>query len=872
MEETWQRIDRLVEEFDRLEAPAARRLLGELEEGTADRPRSLEILVLRELLSEAGATGLDLGARGLLGESLEEAFDLVETGGDESELGPGDEVDSFRLVDRLGQGGMGTVFLARRSDGSFDQRVALKVLRNGPADESSRRRFLRERQILASLRHPHIARLLDGGTIGGAPYLVLEYVDGVPITDYCVRRDLPVPDRLRIFLQVCGAIRLAHLEGVVHRDLKPSNVLVEEDGEGRPRAVVLDFGIARVEHEGERTMTGHVLGTPGYVAPEQLHEGKTVGPECDVYALGCLLHELVSGRRRFDGATRAEVLRRVWAAEPSPLRSHLPGVDRDLETVVETASALEPERRYSDVGALILDLELLLASEPVRARRVPRWERWWRRARRHPQTVAAITSALLFAAGSLGLWLASTARHARELARERNEAVAARAEAEGLLEFMVDDLHSGLDRLGRLDLLEQVARRSIEYQERWGGDDRTVEVLLAEGPDAVRRRTAVRANAGQILVSRGDLPGAIAAYRQNHRLLERVARADDDPRWLLELAGARRRLASAHESAGEVDVALSWARRAAQLIDDPSLVDLPPDIDPPLSAVRFDVLILQGWLERESGSVSRSLEVIDRALELAKESAEKAASKALRDEWRGRQAEALGASGLSHRRAGAVERARRAFRDAISLHRDLVASDPANTLWREELQLHHQRLGDLLMELGEAESARRSLEDARRHAVALVELEPHHVGWLRELAMADYGLAAFHSGRGEVEIALRYAEASLETTRRLAERGPRTASVRNDLAADLLEVGRLRREVGDVVGAETALQEGLVEIVDVVREEPGSPYYLDTHVHLLLELGRLDEARQGFGKLQEVDGSWPGIEELRERLAGSAGS
>ena len=194
---------------------------------------------------------------------------------------------------------MGTVFLASREDAEFEQRVAIKLVRRGAGGESLLQRFRQERQILAALEHPNIARLLDGGTTsGGVPYLVMEYVEGTPIDDYCREHNLPIDARLRLFLQLCDAVQYAHRGLVIHRDIKPANVLVTADGIPK----LLDFGIAKLTSaQTDATITR--LMTPDYASPEQL-AGKLVTTATDVYSLGLLLFELLTGKRPFENIHR----------------------------------------------------------------------------------------------------------------------------------------------------------------------------------------------------------------------------------------------------------------------------------------------------------------------------------------------------------------------------------------------------------------------------------------------------------------------------------------------------------------------------------------------------------------------------------------
>ncbi|MBK8284162.1 MAG: serine/threonine protein kinase [Ahniella sp.] len=223
----------------------------------------------------------------------------------------------YTLIRTLGQGGMGQVYLAERSDGSFRQEVAVKVVREGWDHLELLERFRRERQILASLNHPNIARLLDGGASDtGEPYLVMEYVDGVSIGEYCDRERLSIPARVRLFSDVCAAVGYAHQRLVVHRDLKPSNILVTRDGTVK----LLDFGIARLlAADATITAPRDRLFTIGYAAPEQIR-GEIPSVSVDVYALGLLLYELLTGQRAYGrtASTPAAYEREVLTVEPTP--------------------------------------------------------------------------------------------------------------------------------------------------------------------------------------------------------------------------------------------------------------------------------------------------------------------------------------------------------------------------------------------------------------------------------------------------------------------------------------------------------------------------------------------------------------------------
>ncbi|ARA93888.1 serine/threonine protein kinase [Rhodothermaceae bacterium RA] len=490
----WKRIDRLFEAA--LDQPPDRRDAF-LRQACGE---DLELFdAVCALLADAEVAGRRLG------ESVTD-FAAALLPGLAAELArPPDEgparVGPYRILDELGRGGMGVVYLAERADVPYRQPVALKLVRRGMDSEEILRRFRYERLLLARLQHPNIARLLDGGQAeDGRPYLVMEYVEGEPIDVYCDRRRLSVEERLRLFMQVGMAVQAAHRNLVVHRDLKPSNILVTEDpGSGPAQATVklLDFGIARLltdEATPEEpvtvphTRTGMRVLTPAYASPEQLR-GEAVTTAADVYALGVVLYELLTGHRPYtsgDGLTLEQAILTQMPARPSTrveegpadggspeasrtreaicaarrttperLRRRLQG---DLDTMLLMALRKEPERRYASAEAFVDDIRRHLAGLPVRAQRDTWRYRARKFARRHTAGLAVAGLALLLLAGLTAFY---TARLTQERDRARLEAQKARA----ALAFM-EDLFDGVDpdatagdTLDAFDLLARGARR-----------------------------------------------------------------------------------------------------------------------------------------------------------------------------------------------------------------------------------------------------------------------------------------------------------------------------------------------------------------------------------------------------------------------------
>ncbi len=380
--------EQIAECFDRLTAMSQ----GDRERALAELSAPLRMRVGRLLAADQDHHDPIADAIGAL--SFSESF------------GPGHRLGAWRVLREIGAGGMGTVFLADRADGQYTLQAAIKVMRGFPT-EDGRRRLRMERQILAELDHPNIARLLDGGeTTDGQPYVAMEYVDGTELLDYIAEHRLNRQQRLDLFDRIADAVQHAHQRLVIHRDLKPGNVLVRSDGEAK----LLDFGVAKlidvsIDTDGRHTSTR--LWTPGYASPEQ-KLGQRVTTTTDVYSLGVLLHEMLSGAR-----TVAES-----HAIDSPQKAPAITVDAELRGIIAMARAEQPTQRYPSVESLREDLRRYGEGRPLRAARDSSWYRMRKFLRRHRTAVAAVT--LVIGVLALFVW---------RLGAERNRALAAEAEA-----------------------------------------------------------------------------------------------------------------------------------------------------------------------------------------------------------------------------------------------------------------------------------------------------------------------------------------------------------------------------------------------------------------------------------------------------------
>jgi len=379
----------------------------------------------------------------------------------------GERIGAYRLLKELGGGGMGTAYLAERADDAYEKQVAIKLIKRGMDTEAVLRRFRHERQILANLDHPNIARLLDGGTTGdGLPYFVMEYVDGEPIDVYCRQHDLPIEERLKLFVLVCHAVQHAHEHRVVHRDLKPGNILVTADGAPK----LLDFGISKLLTPDDPAVTGEQTHlsramTPLYASPEQVR-GETITAASDVYSLGVLLYELLTEQRPYqlDGRTLREIEDIICHAVPERPSTHQRMVSADLDTIALMALRKEPERRYATASALAEDIMRCLDGRPVLARADDLGYRAARFATRHRRRLLEAALLVLLAAVATRPWWSGTPKSASPAARVESLAILpfSTPGTTADLDYLADGLTEGLiDTLSRSPALKVAARSTV---------------------------------------------------------------------------------------------------------------------------------------------------------------------------------------------------------------------------------------------------------------------------------------------------------------------------------------------------------------------------------------------------------------------------
>jgi eukaryotic-like serine/threonine-protein kinase len=401
----------------------------------------------------------------------------IFAGSPENFFAPPQRVGNYKIIREIGRGGMGAVYLAERDDEEFKKQVAVKFIKNSFGDKESVRRFRQERQILAALEHPNIARLLDGGTFtaAGTPFLVMEFVDGVPLNEFCEENLLSTNERLQLFVQICEGVQFAHRNLIVHRDLKPSNILVTADGVPK----LLDFGIAKLLDANfadisVETATAQRLLTPAYASPEQ-SRGENVTTATDVYSLGVILSELVG--------------------KP----------DSELQAIIEKARREEPDRRYSSVEQFAEDVRRFLTGLPVLARKGSLSYRIEKFIKRNRTAVAAVILLLLAIVTGIAatLWQANATRQqAKIAAAERDRAQLARTKAERINAFLQQMLSAASP---------EKEGREVKVVEILESAEKQAEQDLADQPDIL----------AAALLTIGNTYSNLAQYEPAERILRR---------------------------------------------------------------------------------------------------------------------------------------------------------------------------------------------------------------------------------------------------------------------------------------------------------------------------------------------------------------
>jgi eukaryotic-like serine/threonine-protein kinase len=696
-------------------------------------------------------------------------------------------IDSYRLVREIGKGGMGSVYLAVRADQQFSQYVALKLVKRGMDTDEVLRRFRHERQILAGLSHPNIARLLDGGaTPDGLPYFVMEFIEGKPLDEYCDNCRLSVSERIQLFRMVCSAVHYAHQHLIVHRDLKPSNILVT--AEGVPK--LLDFGIAKLINPAlagatlEPTAAGFRPMTPEYASPEQAR-GDAITTASDIYSLGVLLYELLSGHRPYylqsqseekflkilceqdplrpstavtktdtitddDGTVRHTVTPQSVSAtrdeEPAKLRRHLAG---DLDNIVMMAMRKEPQRRYASVEQLSEDLRRHSEGLPVIARDNTFGYLTGKFVRRHKAGMAAAALVLLTLLGGI----VATTWEARIAEAEREKAERRFNDVRQLANSLLFEIHDGMERLsGSTPVRALLVKRALEYLDRLSRESGGGPALQGELAIAYEKIGDIQGN--PYTANLGDTAGAQQSYQKALSIrLALKSTGFSDPKFERGLADCYDRIGSILEFNKDLSKTLENYRRGLQIRE--SLIAANPASRP----IRHDF--------------ARSLESMGDVLA----------------------------------KMGKTEEAQTYLTRALALRRKSVAENPADASSQRSLAIALRRLGDLQYDIGNLDASLSAYREAQPIFESLTAANPTDARARREVSILYSTIGYALAEKGDLPGAVAIERKALEIRIRLSQTDPQNAQARRDLAVIFGTLGQMLAETSEKAEAVRSMEQ-----------------------------------------------------------------
>ena len=801
----------------------------------------------------------------------------------ESPAAAGRTIGHYKLLERIGSGGMGEVYLAERADQQFKMQVAIKLIKRGMDTESVLRRFQHERQILASLEHPNIAHLLDGGeTEDGLPYFVMEHVKGERIDRYAKEKNLALKERLELFLQVCGAISYAHQHLVVHRDLKPSNILVTP--EGVPK--LLDFGIAKIIQVDDgaatlATITAMPAMTPEYASPEQVRD-EPMTTASDVYSLGVVLYQLLTGQLpyRFISQSPHDVARVITEQEPTrpstaiarsdgSSKSQIPNpkiLRGDLDNIVLMALRKEPERRYQSVEQFSEDIRRHLEERPVLARKDTIGYRSAKFVRRNKLALAAAALVLVSLIGGI----IATSREAQIATREKARAERRFNEVRKLANNVLFDYHDAIKSLpGATKVRERLVKDGLSYLDSLAGEAHDDPALQRELAAAYERVAEVRG--GMASGSLGDKAGAVESHTKALRIREAlVALNPNDMEARSDLARSHRDLGYwLSDTAADPSSGYEHLRTARALY-----LDLTRQ-QPANEGLQFDLAntcTQLGIQLRDHNDLVGAIEQFRAASSIC----EKLASSKPHEQrfrhalWSSYENMATAMSSQNDI-AGAIK----ASEKARALGEGLITDNPLNADYRRGLVLNYEHAGDFRSQSDQ----RGALEDYRRAtelAEQLVAADPANVVPRRDLGRSNRKMAESLTKLGDNAEALSHFSKALEAFDTLATNAPadlvsrlRAANCRAGVAAMHARLGEVDLALGEC-GKTLVLLRGISEDAADRPRRAAAYEYLGYAYDALAALPktppnetrqRINTARDMFRQCQNI------LDDLRSRGA-----
>lgn len=779
----------------------------------------------------------------------------------------GRTIGSFTIREKIADGGMGSVYFAERTDGEFSQKAAVKLIRAGIHSDAIRRRFLNERQILASLNHPNIAKIIDGGTTDeGFPYLVMEYVEGSSLTEYVRKNNLGVNERLDLFREICEAVAFAHRNLVIHRDLKPANILVSDER----KLKLLDFGIAKMldsEMDGN-TMTHQLAFTPDYASPEQLR-GETLTTATDIYSLGVVLFELMTGSRPFGfhGKNFGEIIKAATTIEP-PKPSSVTGVNvdkgsdqgsqpelrrllkGDLDNIILKALSKDTRRRYLTVEQLSDDLQRYLKGQPVAARRDTLTYRFKKFTQRNPVLLASLAAGFLI----LIAGIVATLYQARQANLERERAERRFNYVRELANSFIFEVNERIDE-SPIRARELLVNRSVEYLDKLAAEASNDESLQLELAAAYERIAGVQAE--HYGSGTGDTSGALRNHQKALEIRRDLAnRSPENVTYALAVSASRQDIADITGTQGDVRTGLALYREDLNGLSQLAERN-PASVEVQRTLARSHAKVGQGILR--TGSFNESLGHYQQAIAITRNLLQQNPED---PEARSRLSVYLQYAAFVLLEVGRQEEGRIFAAEADSMIQSDLARIPdnldklRNAITSETLVgIAHRRTGD---HLGSITRLERSL--SRQQYVS--SLDPSNQGDQNSLADGHLELGMAMHDAGNLSAAREHLDHAIAIYTKVAEADHSNISVKGQLAYTGHNLGQTLLKAGDKTKAIVTFRRALADAEAAIASDPNNTQFQHDRAICLLQLYGLraagkDAIDQALAALERLHAASP---------------
>lgn len=853
--EEWEKINEIVLDALELDGKLRQQLI---EESCRNSPEML--LEVESLLAGENAAEEFFGLPALNNYS---AFFDTEI---EPDALVGQEIGNYRIISEIRSGGMGSVYLAERADGKFEQQVALKLLRRELNTRDIRRRFRHEREILASLKHPNIARLLDAGaTADGIPFLAMEYIEGLPIDVFCDKNNYNLNQRLKLFRAVCETVAYAHRNLVVHRDLKPSNILVTDDGIPK----LLDFGISKLltpefEAESEHTITKLGAMTPNYASPEQL-KLESVSTTSDVYSLGVILYELLSGRRPFQSyeSNIQQILRAVCEIEPPPPSLTIPPnastaprkatdaptikldenlypdviqqrtdektaaqqlrrtspqfvfsnpqlLRGDLDNIVLKALKKEPDRRYSSVEFFSEDIRRHLEGLPVTARPDTFSYRAEKFIKRHRAGVFAVAVVVLAIVGGLiaTLWQARIAQAERVKAERRFNDVRALANS-FLFEFSpkIENLP------GSMPARQLLVTRALEYLDNLSQEAADDLQLQSELAKAYEKVGDVQGNPQTPNI--GDLKGALASYEKARTIRRKLLKlAPDDTEKQAALAENLEVAANINLNGGEFDKAETGLAETIALRE--KVIGQKPQ-DFAARASLATALRMSGFVPFYNSENEKAMEFYRRSLAIFAELSVENTDDAFVNM---QHANLYLDVGENFSYMDDAAQAQENTQKGMEMLAAVYEKNPNNSRVRRAFFVSLLKRGELYRDDGDVKNSLDKYDQALELAKTALQNEPGSFQAKRDLVLANKQRAVTLKAANRIKESIESFAKAIEVSEQLRREDPSNILIVYDIAGSYQDMSEMYYDLGDYQAARNSAEKAQENCGEVLAKNP----------------------------------------------------